>query len=92
MKTLTDKALEEGVCEIFGGEVNVITNNPEAITVEVSQMYEYVDCGLKELLALSEVVGSLNININSRYLSGCETCDYGSSYEQTFYIVPDDES
>ena len=54
--------------------------------VIVSQMYDFVPCGLKELFALAKIFNTDRFTIDQSSFSGCETCDYGSSYEKTFYV------
>ncbi len=49
-------------------------------------MYSYVNINFKFLKQLSEIVGSDEINDERFSMSGCETCDHGSSYEVTLHI------
>lgn len=91
MFRLSEKEIELGVKEIFSPissvRVDVVAYGPgEYATIEVEQMYEYIDCSLKDLLKLAELMGTMNINIDEEFMCGCETCDYGSSYTKTFYI------
>lgn len=62
-------------------DVQIITNSPEQILVEISCMYESPDKGFKILKRISEAFGTDNVDvlydINE---SGCKTCDYGSRY------------
>lgn len=63
-----------------------IKKHHDHVRVRVSQMYEYVDCSFKVLMGLSKIFGTESIDIDDYSTSGCETCDYGSSYEKTFKI------
>lgn len=46
---------------------------------------------LKKLIALSEFFGTTNINEETQYTSGCETCDYGAVYTLKFVIKPEED-
>lgn len=57
-------------------------------TITIKRMYDYMPMNLRHLKALSEFFNTDNIN-DSRYAyGGCETCDYGSSYEITLDVQP----
>jgi hypothetical protein len=56
------------------------------IRVIVSQMYEFVDCSFKILKGLADIFGTESIDVEGYSTSGCETCDFGSSYIKTFII------
>lgn len=67
-------------------EIQVEQNTDTQIDVCVTQMYSYVEYALPDLMKMSAFFGTQKIN-DSRYsMSGCGTCDYGSSYEVTFHI------
>ena len=61
-------------------------NGEEALEIECSEMYSYVDLGEKysELRKLADLVGCKEINTDRWSSEGCETCSYGSSYDTTF--------
>lgn len=61
-----------------------ITETTNAVTVRVSQMYGYVPLTLGVLLKLAKVFGTDKFEQSQYSSGGCETCDYGSSYEITF--------
>jgi hypothetical protein len=91
MKKRSDQEIVNFCIKLFGtDEVSVRQDNPKIVQVEVSQMYSYVDCSLANLLALAKFFGTLHINVDEVSYEGCETCDWGSSYEKTFMIEPDD--
>lgn len=51
-------------------------------------MYEYVRVDFEDLERLSEIFDTRKINLRERsFEAGCETCDYGSSYEVHFTII-----
>jgi len=80
----------ERVMEIFDcaeKEITVRKSSKKKVVIEIKQMYEFVPCGFKQLKGLSELFGTDDINVDSDHFNGCETCDYGSSYEHTFYIT-----
>ncbi len=55
--------------------------------IKFSQMYEYINLSFETLLALSEIFQTKKIDIwNRENYSGCETCDYGSSYQVSVRI------
>ena len=56
--------------------------------ITIKQMYEYVPLTLKHLVALSEFFGTQNISDSRQAWGGCETCDYGSSYEIDLTVKP----
>jgi hypothetical protein len=60
------------------------------IHVEVESRAE-MGLSLKKLIALSEFFGTTNINEDSQYRSGCDTCDYGAVYTLRFTIKPEDK-
>lgn len=52
------------------------------LTIRISQMYDFVDVSFDQLSKLSELAQTRGINFGSKTSrGGCETCDYGSSYE-----------
>ena len=54
--------------------------------IKVRQMYNYVPLDFARLLELSQFFDTKNINDSRYHTNGCETCDYGSSYEITLYV------
>jgi hypothetical protein len=59
----------------------------EKIHICIEQMYEYVPCTFSMLEQLSIFFDTKSINFdNGNHYNGCETCDYGSSYEVDIYI------
>lgn len=57
------------------------------IKVTVSQMYEYVPVDFSVLKRIGEFFETDKVNgSEGDFYNGCETCDYGSSYEVTFVI------
>ena len=67
-----------------------IARTDDCVQITLSKMYEYVECEFCEfshLSELSELFGTRKINIGNRtHNDGCETCDYGSSYEFTIFV------
>jgi len=55
--------------------------------IKFTQMYGYVDLSFESLLALSVIFQTKKIDIGDREnWGGCETCDYGSSYQVSVRI------
>lgn len=55
-------------------------------SVVISKMYDFVEFDFEFLEMLSKVFETKKINVGDRdSYSGCETCDYGSSYSLTFH-------
>jgi hypothetical protein len=67
-----------------------VTQTNKSIEVKVTQMYEYVPVDFQTLNKIGEFFGTDRVNGSTgEYYDGCETCDYGSSYEVTFVIEGD---
>jgi hypothetical protein len=59
-------------------------------TITIAQMYEYVPVNFDMLYRLSDFFETRKIN-DTRYSSrGCDTCDYGSSYEVKLTVGGDE--
>lgn len=76
------KDIVKDYCSI---DVSVWTAN--RVDIKFKRMYEYVELSFDQLLQFSELFGTRKINIGDRdSWGGCETCDYGSSYEVTIHM------
>lgn len=63
----------------------------DKIEVKITQMYQYVPVDFKILCKIGEFFGTDKVNgSKGEYYDGCETCDYGSSYEVDFVIEIED--
>ena len=92
MKLKVTAEVEAKVREIFGiskadeeksvRDIRLDIERPtkDSLTIEIKQMYEYVDCSFGRLKKLSELFGTDNIDMNNWASKGCDTCDFGSSY------------
>ena len=61
------------------------------IWLSVSKMYEAPGLSFANLMELAEFFGTKAINDERRFnVSGCETCDYGSSYGFQLRIKPEE--
>lgn len=58
----------------------------DTVRIRADRMYEYVDVSFAALKELSDLFGTDKIDTDQDSSGGCETCDYGSSYEVTFII------
>ena len=93
----TKNAVKAAVLQVYkeqtmdgldGFTINVNLCQPKHIQVEVRRMYEYVPVDWKVLSTMANVFDTKNINVDNYHTDGCETCDWGSSYETTFDITP----
>lgn len=66
--------------------VITLSSSEPQIRIKVEKMYSYVTCNFSHLKRLSELFGTEKIDVDDWSVSGCETCDYGSSYVRTFQI------
>lgn len=64
-----------------------LTKRGNQVRVCFERMYEYVEMNFKGLTWLSEYFGSVQIDVENDCSSGCDTCDWGSSYELTVVIT-----
>lgn len=74
--------------DLCGAKVTLV-HNPKDCELEiiVSQMYEYVEVGFDKLAAMAALCETDHINIGEKdFSSGCETCDWGSSYMVYFFL------
>jgi hypothetical protein len=69
------------------GCLEVLKNTEAEIAVQISCMYGAPSPNLQVLQKLAEYFGTMNVNDDDAFSnSGCETCDYGSSYGYTLTI------
>lgn len=69
--------------------VSLENHNPETgeLTIRISQMYKFVDVQFDQLARLAELAQTRKINIGHKTSrEGCETCDYGSSYQVPLHL------
>lgn len=63
-------------------------DNNSTLVIELQKMYEHVKVRFEHLEKLSKLLGTQNINLGNREVSsGCPTCDFGSSYRVSIYIM-----
>lgn len=68
--------------------VEILENTNKKVRVRISKMYDYVPLSFAILSQVSAFFDTMEINEDRYQESGCETCDYGSSYELTLIITP----
>jgi hypothetical protein len=92
MHKYTDEEIKEfftsivKINNLMETKVEINKNTDNFVVVEISQMYDFVDISFEKLTKISEFFDTTKIQ-DSKYSSGgCETCDYGSTYEVTLYI------
>ena len=99
MKQRTKEEIEAKITELWKDddytwektncEIKILDSK---VTITLSKMYSAPGLSFKHLSALSDFFETRNINDDDRFNhSGCETCDYGSSYGFTLTIRPDTE-
>lgn len=89
MKKHTEDEIKSFFKELYGYEDPAIkvTKYEKSIEINLEQMYDYVPVDFKHLKAVGEFFETDKVNgSKGRYYNGCETCDYGSSYEVDFVI------
>jgi hypothetical protein len=107
MKNRTKKEIEDKVKEIWKDAFfydddfqHAKCNEPEItvrvakdlVEIRLSAMYEAPGLSLKKLMALAEFFDTQNISDPDTFAnSGCETCDYGSSYGFSLEIKPEEK-
>jgi len=67
--------------------VKIEQNTQLTFHIKITRMYSYVVIQFKTLDALAKLFKTDQINLSDGdHSSGCETCDYGSSYEVNITI------
>jgi hypothetical protein len=62
-------------------------NKDLLIVFLISNQYNHLEINFDVLTKISEIFGTKSINVGEKqFNSGCETCDYGSSYSEEFFI------
>lgn len=95
MKNYTPAEITTKALEVFGDdwrqpEIEVVKRQDGSVSIRVEAMYEAPELSFAKLAALSEFFETKNINDDERFSgSGCETCDYGSSYGFELVVRPD---
>lgn len=88
----TKKQIEAKVRELFPeldesftyGKVRVdISKDKKRVVLELSTMYSFLELQFSHLKKLSEFLSCNEISDSRTSTSGCDTCDYGSSYNIT---------
>lgn len=89
MKTKSKEEITTFFKELFKEEreteIETIFSTDE-LRVTVSQMYNFVEVDFKKMKAIGEFFETENLNVENDSYPGCETCDYGSSYQMTFVL------
>lgn len=58
--------------------------------IEISQMYKHVPMDFAIMMKISKILNTQNFEINNTSARGCDTCDYGSSYDVNITVFEDD--
>jgi hypothetical protein len=85
-KALNDRLGSESENGLDGVKIDIRQDSkvPTTIRIQASRMYDYVPLNFSIMKLISEILETDNIDDAQRYCEpGCDTCDYGSSYEWT---------
>lgn len=82
----TDEEITEFFKNLYGGPDTIQITRNDMLEVLVGDMYQFVPVDFKYLVKIGEFFNTDKINLTKEANEGCETCNYGSSYEITFYI------
>lgn len=80
---------KQQITNLFDSDRITFSTEPDGYRIHTKKMYEYVSfhggiSTLQGYLKIAEILGCDSGDEVSRYATpGCETCDYGSSYEVT---------
>lgn len=86
-----DKEIETFINELFkdsGYSHRKITISRDSgkLYITVDQMYEFIECNFAKLTEMSKYFDTVNFDVDEWFHSGCESCDYGSSYNKKFTL------
>lgn len=59
----------------------------EGYEISYGMMYDPPQLGFSQLMELSKLFGTEDINVDNYSVGGCESCDYGSDYGHTIQIT-----
>lgn len=65
----------------------ILSQKENGFQILYAQMYETTDLDFSTLMALSELFGTKQIDVDGYSQSGCESCDYGSCYGHTIDVI-----
>lgn len=82
----SEEEIREFIKEVFNSECDYICIRDGKVRIEISKMYDYIDCSFAKLCEMSEFFDTKNIDVDEWSSRGCDTCDYGSSYTKMFDI------
>lgn len=89
IKSAWEKWAEENHEYISRSFYVMVKKNPTGrvkYSVKLESMYSYVPVSLSLLNVLASILDCKDVEEKEKYSSaGCETCDFGSSYEIEFY-------
>lgn len=85
LNVLLDK--KEEVKYPKNGDHCTIREMRNGFEIDYGRMYDSPNLNFAKLKALGELFGTEEINVDNYSESGCETCDYGSSYGHTIQIT-----
>lgn len=98
MKEITEEKLKDEIlqaavdskCLDYGGKKDLsisISQMSYGIEITIGKMYDRISVTMDFLDALSKIFSTDKIDVSDGdFYGGCETCDYGSSYEMNFLI------
>lgn len=83
------QSMKDKISLIWPGATIIVGQDKNTTTIEVDKMYDYVNCGLAELLAVARAINTDKFDVDQTHVNGCETCDYGSRYIKIFTFKHD---
>lgn len=86
MLARTEKEIRKFIEDVFDSECDSVYITDTSVRIEISKMYDYIDCSFSKLCEMSEFFDTKNIDIDEWSSRGCDTCDFGSSYTKIFDI------
>lgn len=95
-KAITEKAMKIWTRDSYPYSPDNVTarvtkyGKEVAVEIDISREYQSPEIKFSDLLALSQYFGGTERigEVNDWAQSGCETCDYGSSYGFTVRVLP----
>lgn len=91
IQSIYDAENEKNYCRGWepDGCIAVLKNTPQLVEIEIRCMYEAQSPNYGVLKQIAEFFETENVNDDDAFSdSGCESCDYGSSYGYTLRVRP----
>lgn len=73
--------------EMYSDEYIISSKIDNGFEISIGSMYTAPQINFKILKQLSDLFGTIKIDVDDYSNSGCETCDYGSNYGHSIQIL-----